>query len=47
MNKKQRKQAFAANASLERMRLDPVTKVANPSRDAIEQAKQDADDNQK
>jgi hypothetical protein len=47
MNKKQRKQAFATNTSLEHVRLDPVTKVVNPSKEAIEQAKRDADDNQK
>lgn len=47
MKKGQRKQPFATNTLLEHVDLDPVTNVVNPTIEAITQAKECVDANEK
>lgn len=47
MKKCQRKQAYATNTLIEHENLDPLTNVPNPSEEAILQAKECVDENEK
>ena len=47
MNKKQREKPYATNTLLEHVHLDPDTNVVNPTEEAIIQAKECVDDNEK